>query len=175
MEHIQKTTLNLLMTSRNLQFTLSKFKIPPIPYDDRTKQAEENLNLIFLTPDQRIIANDIAKEMAGMIPFSDFVIRGFLWRAIREWQIAHKKSIASASRMNRTEQLQIGIEILNYAKPLLSRASYIPDRKLKKQFIDEIMRVTSEYYEELLSVHSFFNNPDNHEQILDFEKWPNLI
>ncbi len=110
-----------------------------------------------------------------MTPFSDFIIRGFLLRAIREWQIVHNKPIVSASRMNRLEQLQIGIEILNHAKPLLSRASYIPDRKLKKQFIDEIMRVTSEYYEELLSVHSFFNNPDNHEQIIDFEKWPNLI
>lgn len=175
MEHIQKTTLNLLMVSKNLQFIPSKFKIPPISYDERIKQAEGNLNLIFLSPDQRIIVNEIAKEMAGMIPFSDFIIRGFLLRAIREWQIVHNKPIVSASRMNRSKQLQIGIEILNYAKPILSRASYIPDRKLKKQFIDEIIRVTSEYYEELLSVQAFFNNPDNHEQILDFEKWPNLI
>lgn len=168
-KNIQKKSLKLILASREIQLILSRFKIPPISFEERISHASENLNLIYLTTDQRTIVDEIAKEMARMIPFSDFIIRGFLWRAIRLWQQTHNQSIFLVSRKSRTEQFRVGIEILNYTRQYLSRAMYIPDRKLKKQFLDEIIRQTSEYYEELLSVQAFLNNPDNEEILLDYE------
>ncbi len=166
---IQKTSLELILASREAQLALSQFKMPHVSFEERITQASENLNFIYLTTNQRTIIYEIAKEMAGMIPFGDFIIRGFLWRAIRLWQQKHNQPIALVSQMNRIKQFRVGIEILNYAKQHLSRAMYIPDKNLKKRFLDDIIRQTSEYYEELLSVQAFLNDPENEEILLDHE------
>jgi hypothetical protein len=166
---IQKTSLELILASREAQLALSQFKMPHVSFEKRIAKASENLNLIYLTNTQRTIVNEIAKEIAGMISFGDFIIRGFLWRAIRLWQKNHNQPIALVSQMNRTEQFRAGIEILNYTKQFLSRAMYIPDKNLKKRFLEDIMRKISEYYEELLSVQTFLNDPENEEILLDHE------
>ena len=166
---IQKTSLELILASREAQLALSQFKMPHMSFEERISQASKNLNFIYLTTNQRTIVYEIAKELAGMIPFGDFIIRGFLWRVIRQWQKKHNQPIALVSQMNRTEQFRIGIEILNNTRQLLSRAMFIPDKNLKKRFLDDIIRQTSEYYEELLSVQAFLNDPENEEILLDHE------
>ncbi|MFX0207449.1 MAG: hypothetical protein ACFFDT_15780 [Candidatus Hodarchaeota archaeon] len=166
--NIQTKSLELILASRKMQEILLQFQLP-VSFEERISQAKENLNFIYLTPGQRKIADEITKEVAGMIPLSDFVIRGFLWRAIRQWQQTHKQPIALVSKMNRIAQFGVGIEILNSVRHFLSRAIYIPDKKLKRQYLDEIICKTSEYYEELLSVQAFLNNPDNEEILLDYE------
>ncbi|MFX1284106.1 MAG: hypothetical protein ACFFB5_10645 [Promethearchaeota archaeon] len=166
---IQTKSLELFLASRKIKHIFSQFQMPPVSFEERISLAKENLNIIYLTPDQREIADEIAKEVASMMPLSDFVIRGFLWRAIRKWQQTYNQPIALVSKMNRTTQFRVGIEILNFFRFFLTRAIYIPNKKLKRQYLDEIIRKTSEYYEELLSVQAFLNNPDNEEILLDYD------
>jgi hypothetical protein len=67
------------------------------------------------------------------------------------------------------EQISVGLEILGYLRDYLNRTVYMPNKKLKKRFLDEIHRRMVELYEEILSAHFFVNDPVNQEYILDFE------
>ncbi len=166
---MNEVSLELVLASRDTLHILSQFKMPPITSKERILQASKNLNFIFLTYEQQTLFSEIAKEMASMIPFSDYVIKGFLWRAIKMWQQKHNKPIAVVSQMNRTEQFRTGMEILTVTMELMKRAIFIPDKKLKRHFLDEITRRISEYYDELLSVQAFLNNSDNEEIMLDYD------
>ena len=166
---MREVSLELVLASRDTLHVLSQFKTPPTTFKEIILKASKDLDLIFLTDEQRTLYHEIAKEMASMVPFSDFVIRGFLWRAIKKWQKKHNKPIALVSRTNRTEQFKTGMEILKITQCIMSRAIYIPDKKLKRNFLIEITRRISEYYDELLSVQAFLNNSDNEEILLDYE------
>lgn len=170
---IQNSSLNLIQASEKIQAILSQFNLPPTSYKDRVIRAQKDLNNIYLTSTQRMIIDEISRELASLVPFHDFVIRGFLWRAIRLWQRKNGLPIILVARMDRLAQFRIGIEILNYFKLYLNRAMFIPDLKIKKKFTNEVLRKISEYYEELLAALAFLKNPINEEILLDYEieKW----
>ncbi|MFW9903958.1 MAG: hypothetical protein ACFFFH_06460 [Candidatus Thorarchaeota archaeon] len=166
---IQKSSLYLIQVSDKIQALLSQFDVPPISFEHRVIHAKKNLKLIYLTSTQRIIIDEITKELAALVPFHDFVIRGFLWRAIRSWQHKNTQPIITVAQMDRRDQFRIGIEILDHLKFYLSRAMYIPDKVLKRRYINEVIRNISEFYEELLAAQAFLDDPDNEEIILDHE------
>ncbi len=166
---VKEVSLELVLASRNTLQILSQFKTPPITLKERILKASKDLNLVFLTDEQRTLYHEIAKEMASMVPFSDYIIRGFLWRAIKKWQQKHNKPIAIVSQTNRTEQFKAGMEILNITIEFMNRAIYLSDKKLKRHFFAEFSRRISEYYDELLSVQAFLNNSDNEEILLEYE------
>jgi hypothetical protein len=143
LENIKKTTLNIIIAARKLSVIFSQIKLPPTPLKEKIRLAKENLNEIYLTEYQRWIVNEIAEELAAIVPFNDFALRGFLLRSIKKWQLRLRDQ--------------------------LNRAIFIPDKKLKKKFLDEIYRRMVELYEELISVCTFLNNPTNQEYIIDFE------
>lgn len=167
--NIQKSSLKLILASNKIKGLISQFNLPPISFQEKTLLAEKDLNAIYLTPAQRKIIDEISREMAALVPLHDFIIRGFFWRAIRRWQHENTKPIILVARMDRVAQFRIGIDIFNYMKYYLSRAMYIPNKKLKKKFLNEVFRKISEYYEELLAAQTFLNDPDNEEILLDYE------
>jgi len=169
LENIKKTTLNIIIAARKLSVIFSQIKLPPTPLKEKIRLAKENLNEIYLTEYQRWIVNEIAEELAAIVPFNDFALRGFLLRSIKKWQLRYDQPIILVSYMSRYEQISVGLEILGYLRDQLNRAIFIPDKKLKKKFLDEIYRRIFELYEELISVCTFLNNPTNQEYIIDFE------
>lgn len=140
-----------------------------MPFKEKERLAKENLNEIYLTEDQRRIVNEISQELATLVPLNEFSLRGFILRSIKKWQLRHKLPIILASKMNRIEQINVGLEILGYLKEFLNRAIYIPNKELKKRFLNEIHRRMLELYEEILSVSAFLNDPMNQEYIINFE------
>ena len=166
---IQKSSLHLIQASDKIQALLSQFSVPPISFEEQVRQAENDLNLIFLTSTQRMIIDELTKELAALVPFHDFVIRGFLWRAIRSWQHKNAQPIILVALMGKRDQFRIGIEILNQLKSYLNRAMYIPNKKLKRRFLNEIMRKICEFYEELLAAQAFLEDPNNEDILLDYE------
>ncbi|UCG02867.1 MAG: hypothetical protein JSW11_02540 [Candidatus Heimdallarchaeota archaeon] len=167
--NIRKSSLALILASNKIQRILSHFNLPPISYQEKVLRAKKNLNIIYLTSTQRGIIEEISKEMSSLLPFHDFVIRGFLWRSIRQWQRKHNQPIILVAGMDRVRQFRVGIEILNFTRQYLNRAMYVPNKKLKKRFLNDVFRKISEYYEELLAVRAFINDPDNEEILLDYE------
>ncbi len=166
---MKEVSLELVLASRDTLQILSQFRTPPTTYKERILKASKDLNLVFLTDEQRTLYHEIAREMASMVPFSDYIIRGFLWRAIKKWQRKHNKPIAIVSQTNRTEQFRTGMDILNIAMEFMNRAIYMPDKKSKRHFLAEIIRRISDYYDELLSVQAFLNDSDNEEILLEYE------
>jgi hypothetical protein len=166
---IQKSSLHLIQASDKIQALLSQFDLPPISFEERVKQANEDLNLIFLTSTQRMIIDEVTKELTALVPFHDFVIRGFLWRSIRSWQHKNTQPIILVALMDRRDQFRVGIEILNQLNYYLSRAMYVPNKKVKRRFLNEIMRKICEFYEELLAAQAFLEDPNNVDILLDYE------
>jgi hypothetical protein len=169
LENMKETTLKLIIAAKNISEVCSQLKLPPMPLKKKIQLAKENLNEIYLTEDQRKIADEIVEELAAFVPLHDFVLRGFLWRSIKKWQLRYNQTIILVSFMNRNEQLNVGLEILSYLQNYLSRAMYIPDKMLKKQYLEEIYRRLVDLYEELLSVCTFLNDPVNQEYLIEFE------
>ncbi|MFX0052654.1 MAG: hypothetical protein ACFE8U_15355 [Candidatus Hermodarchaeota archaeon] len=169
LENMKKTVYKLIIAAKNISEVCSQLKLPPMPLEKKIQLAKENLNDIFLTEDQKKIAEEIIEELTAIVPLHDFVLKGFLWRSIKKWQLRYSQPIILVSFMNRNEQLNVGLEILSYLQNYLSRAMFIPDKNLKKQFLEEIYRRLVDLYEELLSVCTFLNDPANQEYILDFE------
>ena len=164
---IQNSSLDLIQASDKIQAILSQFNLPRISYEDRVIQAQKDLNHIYLTSIQRMIIDEISRELVSLVPFHDFVIRGFLWRTIRLWQHKNGLPIILVARMDRLAQFRIGIEILDFFKLYLYRTMFIPEIKMKKKFINEVIRKISEFYEELLTAQAFLEDPNNEEIILD--------
>ncbi|MFX0185361.1 MAG: hypothetical protein ACFE95_19945 [Candidatus Hodarchaeota archaeon] len=169
LEDMKETTLNIIIAAKNISDACSQLKLPPMPFKEKIRLAKENLSDIYLTEDQRKITDEIIKELAAIIPIHDFALRGFLWRSIKKWQLRYNLPIILISYMDRNEQISVGLEILGYLRDYLSRAIFIPDKKLKKRYLEEIYRRMADLYEELLSVCTFLNDPLNQEYILDFE------
>lgn len=69
--NIQKSSLDLILASDKIQTFISQFNLPPIPFQERVLQARKDLNLIYLTPTQRKIIDEMSREMAGMLPLHD--------------------------------------------------------------------------------------------------------
>ncbi|MFX1517384.1 MAG: hypothetical protein ACFFC6_13855 [Promethearchaeota archaeon] len=166
---IQKSSLNLIQASDKIQAILSQFNLPQISFQERVILANKNLNRIYLTSTQRMIIDEISKELAALVPFHDFVIRGFIWRAIRLWQNKNGLPIILVAKMDKLAQFKIGIEILDCIKLYLHRAMFIPDKQMKKKFINEVIREISEFYEEILAALAFLDDPNNEEILLDQE------
>ena len=110
LQEVKGNVINVLTESRELQKYISQFNLPPKSTEELISEAKKDLNLVFLTLEQKVIVNEICTEIAGFIPFNDYVIRGFINRGIREWQIIHNQPIAILSQMTRNEQFKAGNE-----------------------------------------------------------------
>jgi hypothetical protein len=168
-ENLKNQTRSIIIAPNEISEICQQFKLPALSFDERIQIAWDNLDLIFLTDEQKAIITEIAQEMSSMTPFEDFVIRGFIYRAIKEWQLSNNRPILVMAKMNKTEQLKIGNDILKSVKNKLERAIFITDRKLKSNALDELFDKSYKLYEELLAALSVITNPVNEEAILELE------
>jgi hypothetical protein len=167
--NIKDITKKIIVSSNDLYDVCSQFNLPEFPIEKRIKLAKKDLKRLYLTKDLKLVINEIIEELTYIIPLEDFILKGVFWRAITQWQLKHSEPILVAMQKDRTEQFKIGIEILGYVRILLARSIFLPNKKQKKLFLDEVFRKSVELLEELLSVLDFLNNPDNQEYIIDFE------
>ncbi len=167
--NIKDITRKIIISSKDLYDVCSQFNLPEFPIEKRIKLAEKDLKRLYLSKDLKLVIEEIIEEINAVLPIEDFILKGMFWRAITQWQLKHSEPILRAMQKNKTEKLRIGIEILGNVRELLEKSIFLPNKKQKKIFLDEIFRKTVELLEELLSVLDFINNSDNQEYIIDFE------
>ncbi len=155
-DHISKSRIQIIDLMKSLQSCVeisNHYKINPFSFEEIFELAKSDLNLIYLDTTQKMMLLDISREVCGIVPLHDFIIRGFIFRAIRNWQMSCKQPIIVLTKMNRLERFKIGVDILNDAKNLISKGIYINNKKVKQLTICNMYQTMLDRYEELLSVH----------------------
>ena len=115
-----------------------------------------DLTIILPTSRQKFILNELCRELTAILPFNDFIIRGFILRAIKSWQLDSNKSIAGIESLIRQEQMIIWSKVLEYTIPNINLALRIPDKKLKEIFLYDYFRIAIEFIEEFLIADGIF-------------------
>jgi len=157
---ITTRTCSIKKSINHLKEGLKWFKINEPSYDETYQKAKLNLNYIFMSKEQEVMLNEIVEEVCALVPFHDFVIRGFIKKGILNWQNNTRKPIFSLSRMNPLEKLQTMSNILMYMSTHICKAIYSPNRGWKEQLKSEVFRKAIECYEDCaLGQNLFLNNP----------------
>ena len=154
-KNISKSRIQIIDIMKSLQSCVENgnhYKINPFSFEEIFELAKSDLNLIYLDTTQKMMLLDISREVCGIVPLHDFVIRGFILRAIVNWQMSYKQPIIVLTKMNRLERFKIGVGILNDAKNLISKGIYINTKKVKHLTICNMYQAMLDRYEELLSV-----------------------
>ena len=172
---IKETTcvnrMRLITVINNLQKMseyLSEIKVT-LSFDEKLDIAYQDLDNIYLDESQKMMLRDISKEATAIVPLHDFIIRGFILRAIKHWQLTYQQPIMIFTQLNRFKRFKAGVEILSKAKDGISKAFYIPNKKVKHLLICEMFQVMIERYEELLSIQSLINNSDIQDYFINYE------
>lgn len=157
---ISTQTCSIKTAANRLNQVLKWFKIQGPSYDEIYHQTKSDPNYVFLSKEQKSMLNEIVEEVCAMVPFHDFVVRGFIIRGIINWQNNTRKPIFSLSRMNPLEKLQTMSKILTYMSTHICNAIYSPNKGWKEQLKSEIFRKAIECYEEYATAQNLFlNNP----------------
>ncbi|MHA2030874.1 MAG: hypothetical protein ACW99Q_15960 [Candidatus Kariarchaeaceae archaeon] len=148
----------LVHHTNDLKQLLKSFKLN---IDQNTiVEKRMDLNLILPTARQKCILNELCRELTAILPFNDFIIRGFILRAIKSWQLDSNKPIAEIVNLTKQKQLIIWSEVLEYTIPNINLALRIPDKKLKELFLYDYFRIAIEFIEEFLIVDEIFVNSE---------------
>ena len=75
--------------------------------DSEVEQVEKDFEKITLAPEQRGIVEGIAKIMAQFVPISEIALRGFIWKAITEWQVNSNRTLDELSTSEPKERLEV--------------------------------------------------------------------
>lgn len=152
---------------KQLSEEINYFNIPPLTYKERFSKARLKLNHTYLEKTQRMMLHDISREVSGIVPLHDFIIRGCILRSIKNWQLVHDQPVMVLTKMNRTFRFKAGVEILNDAKNKISAALYISNKIEKSLLIDKMYQIMLERYEEFLSLQRLVDDPDIQNYFID--------
>ncbi|RMG37367.1 MAG: hypothetical protein D6732_06850 [Methanobacteriota archaeon] len=60
-------------------------------------KEEEDFKRLKLAPEQRAIVEQMADVLNQYLSFSKLATMGFIWKAVRDWQVRYSRSIAELS------------------------------------------------------------------------------
>ena len=156
---MQESLSNIIVRMNNQIDSLNMFNLPDIPYEEKMKKALNNMNLLRLSLEQKIIFKELCQELAGILPFNDYIIMGFIRMGMKKWQKDHNQPFFTLIRKNSIERIQVMSQIFSHAFPRMQRAIYLPDKEKKAEMFAEIFRIAIECYEDLISLQTFVNDP----------------
>lgn len=131
--------------------------------------ARSNFKSVFLVPQQKRIFKEVSEEASVILPLHDFIIKGFIIRAIKNWQLTHNQPIIILTKKNLQERFKIGAKILREAIDRIGNAFYMSDKTMKRNLLNEAFHVMIERYEEQLSLERFIDNPDNQDCLMNYK------
>ena len=109
--------------------------------------TEDNLDEIKTDPVQKQIVGDLAQFVANQLDLKEMVVKGFLWRSLREWQITHgitHKQTEDGFGSSPIERKKQMAEILG----LLEKQVIKVIKSEKASYVDKTMKMALERYEE---------------------------
>ncbi len=109
--------------------------------------SEDNLDEIKTDPIQKEIVGDLAKFIAETLDLKEMVVKGFLWRSLREWQVSHgitHEQTEDGFGSSPSERLKQMTEILD----LLEKQVIKVIKSEKAPHIDKTMKMALQRYEE---------------------------
>jgi len=112
--------------------------------DKPINEAEEYFRNVHMTQEQHSIFLSFVKIFEKYIPLSDIAVKGIGWKAVKEWQLAHKRDLLGLINETPEERIKSIAEILrNFVKPDLLEK--LVDQK-DKPLVDKAVEDTLDFY-----------------------------
>ena len=112
--------------------------------DKPIKEAEEYFHNVHMTQEQHHIFLDFVKIFEKYIPLPDIAVKGIGWRAVKEWQLAHKRDLQGLISETPEERIKSISEILrNFVK--LDLLEKLVDQK-DEPLVDKAIEDTLDFY-----------------------------
>ncbi|MFX1500181.1 MAG: hypothetical protein ACFFDH_04355 [Promethearchaeota archaeon] len=83
--------------------------------------AEKYYRTIHISERQKTLIEPVVKAISGQIHISELAIKGFLWRAITEWQMENQKELADVENLSADQRVHIFKIILDLIKKSFTR------------------------------------------------------
>ncbi|MHA1966459.1 MAG: hypothetical protein ACW964_01530 [Candidatus Hodarchaeales archaeon] len=110
--------------------------------------SSNQLHKIQMDNIQRKIINDFGDIISKETELSITVVKGFLWKALREWQTIHGISIIDTEKGSGSspgDRIRQAKEILNIFKTLLTESTDIDTKLLDRGISKSIRHYLSNY------------------------------
>ncbi len=83
--------------------------------------AERDYERLTLDPDQREKVVQLASICVKYVPISEMAMKGFISRAMREWQVENKANFKETLNWGQNDQIKIAKDILEIVKITLRK------------------------------------------------------
>ena len=105
-------------------------------------ESERDYSQLKLAPNQRALIEQAAKLYTQYFNISEMAMRGFIARAIKQWQIDNKKVLDDIYSSSGEEQVKMTRELANVLKTVLVKIIIKPEQvPLLEQVIDEAVEM----------------------------------
>ncbi len=112
---------------------------------DRVRQEEEEFEKIILSPEQKQNVVAMASLLATKLPISELALRGFIWKAIKKYQIINREYMKDGERLTPEMKIQktyeIAMEVRNNLVKILERSQ---DASIVDEALQEAMKLYKE-------------------------------
>ncbi|MFX1570893.1 MAG: hypothetical protein ACFFCV_21345 [Promethearchaeota archaeon] len=83
--------------------------------------AEKYYGTIHISERQKTLLEPVAKIISDQINVSERAVKGFLWRAVREWQMENKKDLSEAEALSPDQRVLLFKKIMELIKHTFTR------------------------------------------------------
>lgn len=83
--------------------------------------AEKYYRTIHISERQKTLLEPVAKAISDQINVSERAVKGFLWRAVREWQMENQKDLAEVEALSPDQRVYLFEKILDLIKQSFTR------------------------------------------------------
>ena len=112
---------------------------------DRVRQEEEEFEKIILSPEQKQNVVAMASLLATKLPIWELALRGFIWKAIKKYQIINREYMKDGERLTPEMKIQktyeIAMEVRNNLVKILERSQ---DASIVDEALQEAMKLYKE-------------------------------
>ncbi len=85
------------------------------------KEAEDYYKTLHMETDQRQIIESMAGLVADHLPVPERAIKGFMWRAIKNWQVDKKRGLDEIKKSTSSEKVDIAVNLFEYFETEIKR------------------------------------------------------
>lgn len=97
--------------------------------------TEENYKKLYITPDQRLFIDNLARLLIAFLPMKDMAMRGFIIRAAKNWQMKSRKQVSESANWGREQKLKFGIELMSSVFTELTRTLVKPEQEYELEMV----------------------------------------
>lgn len=114
---------------------------------DELKKAEEYFKDVHMTQEQHKIFTDFVQIFLKYIPLEEITAKGIGWKAVKEWQLKHKRDLLGLIEAEPEERINSIFELTQIVKQDLIDILENPDDKGKIDLaIEELMDFYKDKY-----------------------------